>query len=88
MVAVGGDLVVDALVGSLLVVGDPIVVEGLLGGGHVGEGVLVDDIDDEGAVEAFFFAQGLGVAGPGMDDFDPEVEEPHFEAGPPVSRVG
>ena len=74
---------------SVLVVdGSPFIEDGL----DLGEGVPLavggEDLFDQGEVEPFFFAEGLGMSGSSMDDPDSEVGEPHFEGCPPERGVG
>ena len=44
--------------------------------GQIGKGPLVQQFGFEGAMEAFVFAQGLGVRGPGMTEGNAQADEP------------
>ena len=48
----------------------------VLAGGQIGKGPLVQQFGFEGAMEAFVFAQGLGVRGPGMTEGNAQADEP------------
>ena len=51
-------------------------IKGLLAVGQIEEGALVQQFGFEGAMEAFVFAQGLRVRGPGMTEGNAQADEP------------
>ena len=75
MVAVSGHVVVEGFVGSMLVVDDAPVVESVLELGEGLPGTLdAEEFLVEGGMEPFFFAEGLGVTGTGMNDSNSDIE--------------
>jgi hypothetical protein len=69
---VGGSVIVEGLVGSVVVVGVYPGIEGGLDGGELVPGSSAEDVFSEGAVEAFVFASGLGMKRAAMDHVDVE----------------
>jgi hypothetical protein len=80
-VAGGGDVQLEGVVGSVVVVVFAEDLEALLGFGEVGPVVPGEQFVFEGSVEAFVLALGLRVTGASVEDLDALTQEPEAQEG-------
>ena len=83
----GRDLQLQRVVGALVIVDLPPVVEAQLAVHQVPERLAAQHLVLEGPVEALVLAQGLRVIGPAVDHGDPQADQPGRKAGVEVSIV-
>lgn len=77
----------EGVVWALVVIDGAPVVEDLLAVGEIEQIGAGEDFGFEGAVEAFFFALGLGMARAAVGEDDAEAHEPESEGGPLAARA-